>query len=245
LRPNTITAFIFYAIAFVVIASSDWLFNLIGFAMDDFVRPIALVFVSVVLMVMVGALASKLINLVGYLVIVAAVFVSIFLRLGYLNNCSDCLRLYSFGRASGYGAYDIHWGLLARFNVWGVLGGVVVPIALCATAAFVAAGKGINFSSKINKEQLNIILSSLVILASVLVSIFIRLDYIRNYKDCLMLYYFEGAAGYGSYDTQWGLLARVNPWGVWGGIIPIALCATAAFIAASRLGGGQRVASTG
>ena len=77
----------------------------------------------------------------SFLVIIAAVLVFVFLRVDYVHNYINCFRLYIFEGTFGYGLYgDTEWGLLARGGVWGVLWGVVAPICLLATAAFVAAG---------------------------------------------------------------------------------------------------------
>ncbi len=79
--------------------------------------------------------------ILSLLIIVAAVLAFIFLRLDYVSNYIGCFRLYIFEGTIGNGwNLDTEWGLLARDGLWGVLWGVVTPIFLCATAAFVAAG---------------------------------------------------------------------------------------------------------
>jgi hypothetical protein len=97
-----------------------------------------------------GGLASRMNSaqvdiIFSVLLIVAAALVFIFLRFGYVYEYADSFRLIVlYDRTTPVSPLYVNneWGLLARMGISGVLFGVIIPILLCASAAFLAAGTG-------------------------------------------------------------------------------------------------------
>ena len=79
---------------------------------------------------------------VGFLISGAAALVLIFLRLGYVQEYSHSLRLIIFRHPTAPPSpnrLDDAWGLMANYGKAGVLLGIVAPVLLCETAAFIQA----------------------------------------------------------------------------------------------------------
>ena len=71
---------------------------------------------------------------------IGVILVLIFLRLDYPINYFGSFRLYVFeGERLPYN--DTEWGLFARDGLFGVFLGVVAPIVLWASVAFLSAGR--------------------------------------------------------------------------------------------------------
>jgi hypothetical protein len=102
----------------------------------------------------------------------------------------------------------------------------------------------IALQTRMNGRQIDIIISSLIILSVTMTMVFLRLGYVYEYADSfiLIVLYDRTTPAYPPYlNDEWGLLARMGLLGViFGVIMPILMCAIAAFLAAGTDRGSVR-----
>jgi heme/copper-type cytochrome/quinol oxidase subunit 2 len=112
------------------------------------------------------------------------------------------------------------------------------------SAGIGAKSRSVALGTRINKKQMDIIISSLIIVSVVLALVFLRLGYVYEYEASfrLIVLYDRTTPAYPAYrDDEWGLLARMGLLGVIFGVVtPVVLCAVAAFLAAGTDRGSVR-----